>query len=159
IHGFIQTGAWPYRMQFGPIATVPRPYSKAERHSMEARIKFTGHLRSEEVAAVMARTDIALAPYRRSCGSAALAAYVEYGRPAIASALPAFCDFAAQANCFRVVAMDAPFELAYAIRKLAMDLDERRRMFSAARAFAETHSFAALARHCISVFDTSLRRL
>jgi glycosyltransferase involved in cell wall biosynthesis len=155
IHGFIQTGAWPYRMWFGSIASVPRRYSGAERRSMEARIKFTGHLHCEQVADVMGRTDIALAPYRRSCGSAALADYVEYCRPTIASALPTFCDFAAHAKCIRLVGADAPFELAYAIRQLAMDLDERRRMFEAARAFAETYSFAALARHCISIFGTS----
>jgi glycosyltransferase involved in cell wall biosynthesis len=149
IHGFIQTGAWFY-----PIASVGRRYSSTERQSMEARVRFTGHVPPERVADIMGRTDIALAPYRRSNGSAALADYVEYARPTIASALPVFCDLAAHANCFGIVAVDASFELAHAIRNLAGNFNERLRMFEAARIFAEKHSFAALARRCISVFGT-----
>src|SRR6266849_624134 len=91
IHGFIQTGTWPYQSWYGPIATVPRRYLEAERQSIEARVKFTGHVPPGQVADIMGHTDIALAPYRRSSGSAALADYLEHGRPTIASALPAFC--------------------------------------------------------------------
>jgi glycosyltransferase involved in cell wall biosynthesis len=150
IHGFIQTGRWPYRIQYAPIATIPRRYSEAERHSMETRVKFIGHVPAERVADIMGRTDIALVPYRRSCGSAVLADALEFARPTIAAALPVFCDLEKRANCLRLVTPDAPFELAHAIRELAGNLVERRRMFNAARLFAETYSFAALASHCLS---------
>jgi glycosyltransferase involved in cell wall biosynthesis len=155
IHCFIQTGIWPHRGPYPAIATIERRYTKAERQSIESRVKFIGHVPPEQVADVMRRADIALAPYRRSNGSAALADYVEYARPSIASALPAFRDFAEDENCVRFVATDAPFELAHAVRRLAMDLQERRRMFNAARTFAQTNSFAALARHCVSIFGAS----
>jgi glycosyltransferase involved in cell wall biosynthesis len=155
IHGFIQTGQWPYHMEFGQIATVQRPYSDAERQSMERRVKFTGHVHPEQLAHIMSDADIALAPYRRSSGSAALADYVEFARPTIAAALPPFCDFAAHANCIRFVAIDAPFELAYAIRRLAMDIDERRRMFEVAKTFAQTHNFVALAQYCVSILSAA----
>ena len=151
IHGFIQTGRWPYRLQYEPIATIRRRYSEAERQSMEKRVKFTGHVPPECVADIMGRTDIALVPYRRSCGSAVLADALEFARPTIAAALPVFCDLERRANCLRLVAPDAPFELAHAIRELAGNLVERRRMFSAARLFAETYSFAVLASDCLSL--------
>jgi hypothetical protein len=35
-----------------------------------------------------------------------------------------------------------------------MDLDERRRMFNASRAFAEANSFDVLARKCVQILST-----
>jgi glycosyltransferase involved in cell wall biosynthesis len=101
----------------------------------------------------MGRADIVLLPYHRSYGSAALADAIEFARPTIAAALPAFCEVAAQVNCFRLVRPDAPFELAHAIRDLADNLNERRRMFASACDFARAHSFAILAQDCISILD------
>jgi glycosyltransferase involved in cell wall biosynthesis len=112
IHGFIQTGRWRYRIRYEPIATIRRRYSQAERQSMERRFRFTGHVPQERVADIMGRTDIALVPYRRSCGSAVLADALEFARPTVAAAVPAFCDLEERANCLRLVAPGAPFELA-----------------------------------------------
>jgi glycosyltransferase involved in cell wall biosynthesis len=124
---------------------------------MEKRVKFTGHVPQERVADLMGRTDIALVPYRRSCGSAVLADALEFARPTIAAALPVFCDLERRANCLRLVAPDAPFELAHAIRELAGNLTERRRMSNAARVFAETYSFAALASDCQALLSASVK--
>jgi glycosyltransferase involved in cell wall biosynthesis len=87
---------------------------------------------------------------------AAVADALEFARPTVATAIPAFCKLNAQANCLRLVSPDAPFELAHAIRELAGDFNERRRMFAAARTFARLHSFAALAQRCISILDQAV---
>jgi glycosyltransferase involved in cell wall biosynthesis len=120
---------------------------------MQARIKFTGHVPTDRIAEIMNSADIVLLPYRHSCGSAAVADAIEFARPTVATAVPAFCELNVQANCLRLVTPDAPFELAHAIRELAGDFNERRRMFAAARTFARLHSFAALAQQCISSLD------
>jgi glycosyltransferase involved in cell wall biosynthesis len=150
IHGFIQTGVWDPEWR---RTLLQRPHSDTDRQSLERRVRFTGHVAPDRIAEIMGRADIALLPYLRSCGSAALADAIAFARPTIATSLPAFREVAAQANCLRLVTPDAPFELAYAIRDLAGNLDERRRMFASACAFARAHSFAALAQDCISILD------
>jgi glycosyltransferase involved in cell wall biosynthesis len=150
IHGFIETGHWPPG-KFPPVAGTSRPYSDAERQSMQARIRIIGHVPTDQITDLMNRTDIFLVPYRHSFGSGSLAKTIEFARPAIVTGLPAFQYVAERAKCFRMVTPDAPFELAHAIRTLALDLDERRRMFEAAQAFARSHSFAALAQYCGSI--------
>jgi glycosyltransferase involved in cell wall biosynthesis len=151
IHGFIQTGIWHPNWR---RTLRRRPHSDAERQSLERRVKFTGHVAPDRIPEIMGCADIVLLPYLRSSGSAALADAIEFARPTIATALPAFCEVAAQANCLRLVAPDAPFELAQAIRDLAGNLNERRRMFASASAFARAHSFATLAQDCISTLKT-----
>ena len=150
IHGFIQTGIWNSDWR---QTLLERPHSDADRQSLERRIKFTGHVPPDRIAEIMGRADIVLLPYHRSYGSAALADAIEFARPTIAAALPAFCEVAAQVNCFRLVRPDAPFELAHAIRDLAENLNERRRMFVNACDFAREHTFAILAQDCISILD------
>jgi glycosyltransferase involved in cell wall biosynthesis len=150
IHGFIQTGIWDFDWR---RTLLQRPHSEADRQSLERRIKFTGHVAPDRIAEIMGCVDIVLLPYHESRGSAALADAIGFARPTIASALPAFSEVAAQANCLRLVRPDAPFELAHAIRDLAENLNERRRMFASACAFARAHSFATLAQDCVSMLD------
>jgi glycosyltransferase involved in cell wall biosynthesis len=151
IHRFIEIGRWPPG-RYPAVASTSRPYSDAERQSMQARIRLVGHVPTKQIADLMNRTDINLVPYRKTFGSAVLADTIEFARPAIVTALPAFQYVAERTKCFRMVTPDAPFELAHAIRTLALDLNERRRMFEAAQTAARRYTFATLAEYCESIF-------
>lgn len=150
IYGFLHTGEWVSPAELKPVPYMKRDFTEAERTALAKRVRVTGYLSPEQVAASMDGSDIVLLPYRLGpSGSAALGTALSFARPTIASAIPAFLNVARQSDCFRIVPIDAPYQLAETIRALAMNHAERQRMFHAVRGFAEANSFDALAQKCV----------
>ncbi len=63
---------------------VDRLLSEIERGNMSQRVRITGYLRGDDLDVVMAATDLAIAPYHNSSGSASVAHLLAAGLPVIA---------------------------------------------------------------------------
>lgn len=142
IHGFIETGQWFHSAK---LPALPRRMTKAESESLRARVKFLGHI--TDLDEVIGNADIVLAPYTLDgpAGSSALSRLLSYGRPIIASGIPAFQDIQKRSNCMKLIPPYARFELAQAVRDLIADLPERQRMSAAAIKFVRENDFDSLA--------------
>jgi hypothetical protein len=71
------------------------------------------------------------------------------GRPVIASTVAPFMAIHEAAGCLKLVPPNCPFELAEAVLALAADHPERMRLHASALAFAQRHSFVALAKQVL----------
>ncbi|EKF16906.1 glycosyltransferase [Nitratireductor pacificus] len=117
----------------------------------DPRIEVTGWIDEQDVGAVMARTDIVLAPYHPDGppGSGAITWAIRHGRPVIASETISFREIQREAGCFAMVAPLDPQALADAILKLADDEAEKARLVEAGFAYARSHSWEGLARRVV----------
>jgi glycosyltransferase involved in cell wall biosynthesis len=154
IYGFLHNGEWTSVEHYPHVPSIPRAFTDEERESLRKRVRITGYIPPDEIAAIMRSADIVLLPYRKGpSGSASLGTALSSARPTITTAVDGARNLATQTNCFRMIAIDAPFQLAETIREVAMNLDERRRMFNEARVFAEAHSVDELARKCVEILS------
>ncbi len=149
IYGFLHTGKWIDASL--PALDVP-PDRLA---SLRERVTITGYIDEERINDVFKQMDIVVAPYIyfESEGSGALGTALARGMPIIASATKAFTSIYRESHCIQLVAIRAPFELANAVKNLAADAAERERLSQAALGFAASHSYEALARECLKVFN------
>jgi glycosyltransferase involved in cell wall biosynthesis len=122
---------------------------------LRERVEVTGWLAVADAAATLARADIILAPYDEHgpAGSGAVATAIAAGRPLIATRVRTFNDIAANYACMDLVAPDAPFELAYAIRRLAADQERQASLVAEARRFAAENSWSGFAERIEAVLS------
>jgi glycosyltransferase involved in cell wall biosynthesis len=158
IYGFMHTGSWPRPS----TNVILPPVTASEIPQLRKRISVLGHVADEAVSFILNEADIVLAPYSSSpAASGALARSIALGRPIIATAHEPFLDIQRQGNCLKIVAPDAPYELAEAIRALAGNYADRCRLQQNALALAERNSFAHLAqlvlRECLGQAPISSR--
>jgi glycosyltransferase involved in cell wall biosynthesis len=119
----------------------------AERLGVGERFRITGYLATEQVPGVFAATDLLLAPFHEVSGSASLALGQAYGRPILASDLPALRESGAAL----FPAGDAS-TLAAEAERLLNAPEERDRLAAAARAVADRHSYRVLAEQMAAVY-------
>lgn len=112
-----------------------------------ARLEITGWLEEEDIAAVMARTDIVLAPYHRNgpAGSGAVTWAICHGRPVIASQTVSFSEIQEEAGCFAMVPPGDAQALADAIRTVAEDDALKAQMVERGLAYTRKYSWAGMA--------------
>jgi glycosyltransferase involved in cell wall biosynthesis len=114
-------------------------------------VRVTGIVPTENIAEIMNSIDIMLAVYQSApLGSAAMGQVLSLGRPVIASTVASFMEINQAAGCLRLIPPNCPFELAEAILALIDDHPERMRLHASALAFAQRHSFAALAQQVLN---------
>jgi phosphatidylinositol alpha-mannosyltransferase len=118
---------------------------------VKERFVIAGYLAEEQVPVVMAASDLLLAPFHEVSGSASLALGQAYGRPILASDLPALRD--SGAALFPVG--DAAALAREAARLLAQP-EERARLATASREVATRHSYRALAERTAAVYHQVL---
>jgi len=135
ILGMVHTGRWTDRPLEAPADT-----------RLRERVTLTGFV--PDVAAALADVDIVLAPYteHHPAGSAALSTSLSHGKPVIASATSSFVEVGNDGDCLKLVALNAPFELAKAIEDLATDHGEMSRLSAAALDFSRRNSWDSCAR-------------
>lgn len=141
IHCFLRTGRWPAQDNAQP------PVPAEQLAALRNRVRITGYLSAPEVEELMAATDIVLAPYTAAgpSGSGALGMSLSRGMPIIATGTPGFIDVQRESQCLKMVAIEAPFELAAAVEDLAKMPSERARLAKATLSFADSYRYDHLA--------------
>ncbi len=109
----------------------------------DPRIELTGWLADNEIAGVLARADILLAPYREGgpLGSAATVQGLVYGRPVIVTDTITFGDVQRSSGCFAMVPPRDPDALARAIERLATNPDQQNALVERGFAHARNCGF------------------
>lgn len=139
IQRMLRTGVWDGKR-------AQRVTASDEPPDLSSRVKILGFV--EDLNRAFSEVDIVLAPYldKFPAGSASLADSLARGKPIIASATPPFVEVQNDGNCLKLVAMNAPFELAHAIEELAADDVERARLSAAAIEFSRQNTWDHFAR-------------
>lgn len=112
------------------------------------RIEMTGWLEDADIPAVMARTDIVLAPYHETgpAGSGAVTWGIAYGRPVIATETLTFQDIQRETECFALVPPRNAKALAAMILEVANNPSKRDDLCARGLAYAARYSWAGMAR-------------
>lgn len=119
------------------------------------RMTLTGYLEDEEVATVMAATDLVLAPFTAGSGSASLAMAFACGKPVVAAAIPANVEI--NRACPGAVSLVPPndaAELAAAVSHLLSDSRKLTRLSEGSRRWAAQHTYADMADRTVRVYHS-----
>jgi glycosyltransferase involved in cell wall biosynthesis len=134
---------------------------RAWRKRDPKRLLITGYADRPTVELYQAETDICLAPYRPAfnlSASAALTWCLTSGRPTIASAIPSFREVNHRGDCLMLVTPGAPFELAWAIERLAGDEPTQARLVQNSLRYAEANSWQVVAERTADIYAQVLTR-
>jgi glycosyltransferase involved in cell wall biosynthesis len=146
---------------------VPELRAEIDRLGLADCVRITGFLPDDQIPVVMAATDIALAPFLQSSGSASLAHLFAYARPIVASDIPPHQQIALeQPNSLlrfrdtRRAPESLPADLSgsdvdglvSAINHLLTDHVHRAALQVAAHGYAERHSYAQMALETLAIY-------
>jgi glycosyltransferase involved in cell wall biosynthesis len=124
-----------------------------DRLGMAQRTIITGYLPEEQIPALMAITEVAIAPFLRTSGSASLADLLASGRPVVASDIGPHRELLAESpGLLALVPPGDPGRLAEEVRGLLDDAPRREALRHAALAYAAEHTYAAMARATLAVY-------
>jgi glycosyltransferase involved in cell wall biosynthesis len=132
---------------------VPQLRARIAAQGLDDRVRITGYLPEAEIPAVMAATDVALAPYLQSSGSGSLANLLAYGRAIVASDIPPHREILSHfPDCLTLFPSTNAEALATAIRQLLAEDAHRAALQAAALAYAARYSYAEMARETAEVY-------
>ena len=145
----------------GARVEAEAPYVEALRREIAAqglseRVTITGFLTEAQIAAVLTRSEVALAPHTVASGSYSVMLPIAYGRPVLASDLACFADLRdADAGVTTVPAGDAG-ALTERLGALLADEAEREALAAQARAYASRHTWEAVAQQTLALYREAL---
>lgn len=125
----------------------------AEAHVTD-RVRITGYLQPEDVATVMAATDLVLAPFTSGSGSASLAMAFACGKPVVASAIASNIEI--QRRCPGSVSLVPPgdaADLAAAVGQLQRDARALTRLTEGALRYSNQFTFARMAEETLRIYE------
>ena len=131
---------------------VPNLKTEIESGALRSRVQITGFVPAESIPLYMAATDIALAPYRETSGSASLAAFFSYGKPIIASDIEPHREIAAQTEGLLLCDTENAAAFASAIRSVLDDETKRAKLIAGAQEYAAKHSYREMARRTHEIY-------
>lgn len=136
---------------------VPRLRSVIATAGLGDRVRITGYLSDDRLPVVLAATDIAIAPFPQTSGSASMAQLLAAARPIVASDIAPHRDIASeQPSCLELFPSGDAAGLAICINSLLERGERRAELMAAARAYSERHSYAAMARETAAIYRTLL---
>ncbi|HLK60251.1 MAG TPA: glycosyltransferase family 4 protein, partial [Chthonomonadaceae bacterium] len=125
------------------------------REGLEERVRITGYLPDMQIPQVMAATDVAVAPFLQSSGSASLAHLFANGRAIVASDIAPHREIVAnEGECLLLFRSEAVDALSAALRQVLEDATLRERLQVAALGYAERHSYANMAAATVTVYQS-----
>lgn len=128
-------------------------------NSATERARITGYLPEAELPALMAATDVAIAPYTQTSGSGSVANQLAYGRAIVASDIaPHQAFLAAQPDSLLLFPAGDPQALANAITSVLDDPARRDLLQAGARAYAQAHSYAAMAQTTVEIYKSVMAK-
>jgi glycosyltransferase involved in cell wall biosynthesis len=120
---------------------------------LSSRARITGFIPPDALPNVLAATDIALAPFERTSGSASVAQLLAAGRAIIASDIAPLREIEADMpGCLRFYPSGSQEGLVAAILALGQDAALRSRYQAAALAYAEKHSWQRFTEATVQIY-------
>lgn len=127
--------------------------SEIERRKASNRIHITGFLPAAQLANVMAATDVAVAPYHYSSGSASVAHLLASGLPIVASDIPVFREIEDEfSGTLLLTPPHQPGLLAVALQSVLDAEGGRNLLRAAATRYAEKHTHKLMAQKTACVY-------
>jgi phosphatidylinositol alpha-mannosyltransferase len=123
---------------------------------LAGRVRITGFLTEEALAAVLARSRLVLAPHREATGSYSITLPLAAGRATIASDLACFREIRDEAACVTLVPAGDAAALAREVARLLENGDEIACLEERARAYAGRRTWAAVAERTVAVYEKAL---
>jgi glycosyltransferase involved in cell wall biosynthesis len=127
---------------------------RARELSVRARI--TGYLPADKIPTIMAATDLALAPFIETSGSASLAIAFASGRPIVASDIQPHREILQDTEYSLQLAAPEPGALARTILEIRHDARALERLRAGSAQYAKTHSMARTAEETVCVYREAL---
>jgi glycosyltransferase involved in cell wall biosynthesis len=136
---------------------VPSLHHLVERLDLKERILFTDYLPQERLPSLMAATDIALAPFHDTSGSASLSFLLAHGLPVLASPIPPHQEIQNEVpNCIALTQNLTPEALAHHAHSLLQNPDLQQSLHNHALLYAHRHSFHQVARETLTIYHEVL---
>jgi glycosyltransferase involved in cell wall biosynthesis len=123
---------------------------------MSDRVRITDYLTDEQIPLVMAATDVVLAPFTSMSNSGSLLRSIAYGKPIVASDLPATREINARGECLVLARPGDPADLASKVRCLLDDESMLTATVSAAESYAREFGVSRSAEETMSVYKELL---
>ena len=124
-------------------------FEELESRSSE-RVIVTGYLPDDRIPVVMAATDVIAAPFTEMSNSGSVMRSIAYGKPIVASDLPATREINERLPCLILTRAGDPQDLAAAIRGL---LDDPRNAVEAVQAYAREFTVARSADEIFRIYQ------
>jgi len=132
---------------------VSRLRAQITADGLEDRVVITGFLPDAQIPAVMAATDVAIAPFTQSSGSGSLTYLLAYARPIVASDIPPNQEIVQDTpGCLALFPSSDADALAAQIHSLLDDPARRLALEAAARTFGDRHSYLQMARDTAALY-------
>ncbi len=142
-----------------PFSDQDQPYAQAvglAARSAGPSVRLTGYLDPQDLADLLAASDVVLLPYLAGTSSYALSVVLAQGRPVLASDLEYFQEVAReQASVALFRAGDAE-DLARQLRDLLADPGRRQALSLAARGWTQAHAWDKVAAQVRSIYAEAL---
>ncbi len=116
------------------------------------RVRITGYLGEKEIPAVMAATDICLAPYLSSAASGSLSLCIGYNKPIIASDIPVHREINARVPCLELFKGGDPADLLDKIKAIISDTDRIARLSGYADSYGQQYSYSKIAEATAAIY-------
>jgi glycosyltransferase involved in cell wall biosynthesis len=126
------------------------------RRGLEERVRITGFLAEETLAAILERSRLVLAPHREATGSYSITLPLAAGRATVASDLACFREIRDEGDCLTLVPAGDAAALAREIGRLLQDSTELARLEARAREYAGRRTWAAVAERTVAVYERAL---
>lgn len=123
---------------------------------LESRVRVTGYLEEEEIAAVMGLTDLVLVPHTAANGSYSVMYALSYGKPVLASDLACFRELHDQGAGVELFEAGDEQNLAERAGFLLASASSRAKLGTAASSFAEERSWARVAAKTRNIYEEVL---
>ena len=128
----------------------------AESAGLSDRVLMTGYLPDERVPLVMAASDIVIAPYVDISSSGSILRAIAYGKPIVASDVPATREINERKECLALVPRKDPDALAAKITELLENQWMREALIQGAKAYAEKCGVEYTAAQTLAVYKELL---
>lgn len=135
---------------------VPKLKEEIAARGLAERVRITGYLPAEQIPVLMAATDVGLAPFTQSSGSGSLANLFAYGRAVLASDIAPHKEIAREPTSpLRLFRSGDAADLTTQLRGLLENDVKRPALQQSALAYAERHSYAAMAEETVKVYQAA----
>ena len=141
--------------------TVDKEYYNSLAKEISARgldnkIRITGYLKEDDVADIMAATDICLAPFLSGSGSGALSLCLGYHKAIIASDIPVIQEINNQIPCLELFRYPDAQDLLKKIKGLINNPGRINELSISARQYCQRFSYAVIATETIKIYEYAL---
>jgi glycosyltransferase involved in cell wall biosynthesis len=137
---------------------VERITKLIEQKNLSQRVRITGYLPPTDMLNVMAATDVAIAPYSRSSGSASVGQLMAAGLPIVATRIPAFEEINRQAAGTLLLMEQNPTAelLGCEILSVLSRPDQLQALRTSARKYASANTYRNMAEATVEVYKAAL---